>query len=333
MAWNRVDLSDNAGDKNDTQFEIDLQLESKDDNNKILDKQTVETPDEEQEIEVEEETQEASEDEQETEEVIQKEEKPRKRSGRSRAKKRIEQLASENKKLKDELNSRIDQLEQKSTATNIQSRISDLDDKLTTLKSRIAKAYQEEQFDLAADLTEQMSELKIDRKVLAATSQEKPKKEEPRETQTTQEPYVPEAQEDWVEENPWFEDPESRDEKRLARYIKKQGRKLVQDEGYELDEDELYEELTSLAQKYVAEKKLSVDGFELPKEEAPKKKVSPSTPKTRSSGVTKKGNKITVKLSPEEQRVARRFGMSDEEYAREKIAMENKSKTGYTPIQ
>lgn len=328
--WKSLDLE---GDSDDN-FELELNLNDSDGDNEKLDTQPDETGSE--EVEEEEVETEAS-DEQEKEQ----EEQPKKEvKGRSRAKRRIERLARENKTLQEEnkrlqeLQERLAKLEQTSSASKIDSTLSSLNDKIEAKQREYQEALENDEHAKASKINLEIGDLLIDRKVAAAQKQEavkEPAKEEQQKSsQQTQQ--NPEAYEDWVEENPWFAEPETRDERRLARYIKKKGKELAGDDPEYVLEDEFYEELSDLAKAYVVEKKLKVDGFELPEEKPAKKKTSPTDSGGRDSGVTKVGKRIRVTLSEDEKRVAKRMGMTYEEYAKSKIQNEKRTKTGWTSV-
>ena len=341
--WKTLELP-KKGD--DTDFEIELDLENDDNENESG--SAVETSDDEESQEQK--TQESS-DEQDDEqsEASQEEEQKeevksdrRKRTGKTRAKRRIEAQQRALKEKDDAivaLNKRLEALEQGSTTANLDSKITTLEDKARRLGSEVAAANKEGEYEKAATLQAELTDVLVDVKVLKAQKTAAPKssdKRQPKEDESSNyqnaPQELPEAFLDWQDENPWFEEPETRDERRLARYIRKQGSRLTQEEGFEPDDDDLYEELQELAAKFVADKGLDVEGFEKPKKVEKTTKRAPVSENHRDSGVKKKGKRITVKLTEDEQRIARRFGMTNEEYAKSKIAQDQKTKTGWTTV-
>ena len=330
MAWQTVDLSKPTETK-ETNFEIELDLENNNDgNNPVEHTEASETP-ESPEEKVQEETKENK------EEVKEPEVK-----GKSRAKRRIERLNREKKIVEErlsnenaELKRRLEALEQGTNTSQIETKITSLEDNARTLQSQIAAANKDGEYEKAASLQSQLTDVLVDVKVLKATKENTTAKaktgttEQANERPATQVENNPEALEDWIDENPWFQDPDGPQERRLARYIKNQGRKLIQEEGFQADDDDLYDTLNELAAKFVKEKNYDIDGFEkaVEKPETKKEKRGPSTETPRDSGVSKVGNKIKVKLTEDERRIAKRFGMSDEDYAKQKILLEDK-KTG-----
>lgn len=325
--WKTLDLEG----KNDDNFELELDLENNDDNEKLNSE-----PDQTgaEEVEEEEETEASDEQEDKTSEKEIIERKRKRRRGR------VERLASENKKLQEEnkrlqeLQERLDRLEKTSSTTKIDNTLLSLNERIAAKQREYQQALEDDEHAKAAQINLEIGELLIDRKVASAQKQESVKEPAKKEQQNNhqQSEQNPEAYEDWVEDNAWFSDPETRDERRLARYIRKKGKELASDDPEYVMEDDFYEELTELAKKYVIEKNLDVDGFEKPAKEPAKKKSSPVDSGSRDSGVVKKGNKIRVSLNEEEKRVARRMGMSYEEYAKAKIQNQNKTKTGWTTV-
>lgn len=261
-------------------------------------------------------------------------EQTKRRRRKSRTEQKISQLVEENKNLRtqlvDEFSKIRTEFQTTKTASEADDKLRNVNEKLSDIEAKLAKAYEDSNYAEIAKLNRNQSELLLDKRVLEAQKLQTTKSDTKQiqattETQTTVE--TPEAYKDWVVDKEWLDDPQTRDERKLRRYVRKAAKQL-EDDGFDYNEDDFYEELDSKIEKFVSANKLDVEGYEI---KEPKKQVqtSPVNTQRRDSGITKRNGKVVVRLTPEEREMAKNLNLSESDYAKHKAKLNG---SGYTSI-
>lgn len=167
---------------------------------------------------------------------------------------------------------------------------------------------------------------------------------EPKKIEQVQQPKVSEKAIQWIEDNPDFKTDEIFQAAALAV-----NRKLI-NSGWDPDSDEFYEEVTEQLKPRFPEK-FGVDDENSVELETDTKKSSSvktqnktqrhteqtvsgasRTPSTTSDGKSTNSKKNTITLTQEEVRLAKKWNMTPEQYAKRKLAIQNKERGEYTEI-
>lgn len=250
---------------------------------------------------------------------------------KSRAQKRINQLYRQSKEWEEkyqrditEAQKIINELkEQRDTETEsfLEEQKASLDKNIAALEDQIKRSLEEGDHEGFVKAQKELSESTFKRQVLNArkpktyskkVESSTPSQQEQPRTQQQQQNTVPEEGMKWIERNPDFK--KNRAFQSLAVGINSE---LIE-EGYDPEDPDFYQELDSRINEFRGVNKQ-------------KKGVPPvaSGQRTDSPKKKKSGNKVI--LTKEELRLAKKFGMSPERYARQKKNLE-KSSSGYINI-
>ena len=230
---------------------------------------------------------------------------------RQEAIKFAQQIAEENKKLKSTLNS--------GEAAYIETLKSSLDQQLTLAKRDYREAYDAGETDKIIDAQQRMNDaqLRLSQANNYVAQYQKPLQEDKNEVyipQLQQQPQTPAFKPDskalaWQENNDWFGSDEEMTSLALGLH-----EKLVRS-GVNPTSDEYYRRIDTTMQKRFPE----YFGDATLDEEKPAERTKPSTvvaPATRSTAPKK------VKLTKTQVALAKKFGITPEQYARETLKLE-----------
>ena len=269
------------------------------------------------------------------------EQKPRKKDNNNkkhrrgdRAQRRIQALVAEKKALEEEVRkAREESTEAKNTASSERKRAvevakTSLETKLEILEANLTKATDDGDTAQILRISRELSgtesslkELKSIKMPDPVAVQPKPKTEQKQPSREDLLATLPEAGQDWIEDNPkvWT-DPKFRT--KAMGYSQ-----ILEAEGYDPQLQEYWDEL---------EKKMSGKGGNPVNKNTPRKRDKRRTPTVGgSSRVTRSSNnKVTVKLTHDQINLAKRLGITPDEYALRVVEHEENtnSKNGYTTI-
>jgi DNA repair exonuclease SbcCD ATPase subunit len=330
MKWQEVDIE--YDDDETDELDDDQQIEDSDDDIDTGD----EKDDEEDQKAQEEET--GENEEPDTSEKTGVEDKKKERRRKSRATKRIHQLnqklREQSEKYEKDLAEIRNSLSAKDQTAEIQGEINSLQTKVQSATQKLAKAKEDNDATAEAQAQAELTQSTF------ALQLANLRKNTPAPQQNTDDNVkddvgdpgdVPEAFSDWQEDNEWFSDPDSRDERRLKRYASKIANQLAAD-GYTAADDDFYEELDIALQDFVTEKGLDVEGFEV-ETKKPTKKRSKKTPTGASDQTpfikrSKKDGKVTIRLTKGERETAERLGIDPKDYAKQKVKLNTTKNIG-----
>ena len=262
-------------------------------------------------------------------------EEPKPKKKGSRANRRIRQLASQKKKLEEELeNYRTLSNTYKESLTAEKERTSSvtkavLEKNAEDLRKRIEEAGEDGDVVKALRLNTELNKVEKNIDTLEAyvkAEDPAPKKKVEENKQVNQEAsledqiaLLPEAGQTWIEDNPKFFQDEKFKVKAIAH-----GR-ILEVEGFDPETDEYWEELSKRVTGKVSKTKMN-----------PKRKRKGVSPVNNSSRAGKSSNKRTVRLSQEQRDLVEEFGLDPKEYAKRVLELEDNGKTensGYTKIK
>jgi hypothetical protein len=244
---------------------------------------------------------------------------------KERAETRIRQLSAQKRKFEEESRAREEALlkeieslrqnqyeAQKSTVSTARSAI---ESRMAQAQTALEKAYNEADAAAISKAVQALSKETVAlERILLAEEQIPKEAPKPAPRQAVQRD-IPEALQDWVSQNEWFSEGPKQD-RRAALLAAQIGDELTK-EGFKLDDPGLYEELDRRLQDEMPRLKKK------PVVASPSRGAAP-TPSGKRPGV--------VRLSPEEVEVAKFFGMTPQEYAKQKLRQDT-GEHGYTPIE
>jgi hypothetical protein len=220
-----------------------------------------------------------------------------------------------------DLNGRISNLD-KGYRSEFSTRI---ESQVTEAKARYKEAYDSGDVDALVDAQEVLSTLVAQKERVSWAAQlhkaqqaQKAKAAEPETapiqtapTQTATPPVVaqtdPRAQ-DWFDGNPWFGEDEAMTYAALGFH-----RTLTEKDGYQGTEEAYYTEVDRRMKDAFPHK---FNGAAQPGQNRPAQSVAPATRKQKS------GRATSVRLSSSERDIAKRLGISDKQYAAQKLKLE-----------
>ena len=221
-------------------------------------------------------------------------------------------LQAENK----DLSSRIDNLD-KGYRNEFTTRI---DSQVTEAKARYKEAYDSGDVDALVEAQESLATLAAQKERVSwasqlQTAQQAQKKATPEQqgqTANASEPPVvaqtdPRAQ-DWFDNNSWFGEDEAMTYAALGFH-----RTLTEKEGYQGTEEAYYTEVDRRMKDAFPHK---YNGAEQPSDNRPAQSVAPATRKQKS------GRSTSVRLSSSERDIAKRLGISEKQYAAQKLKLD-----------
>ena len=275
----------------------------------------------------------------------------------SRAEKRIRELHAKTKEQNTELENMRAELEELRKTSSVNTKQSKeqlketLENQVANLSARMKKAIEEgdagETVKVQDELITAKSKLLNLSEELSSYSVYEPKKEDPKSVKDSKVEISQKAL-DWVEDHPQFKTDPIFNGAAIAV-----NNKLVA-EGWDASTDEFYEEINARLAKRFPEifGVNDEDGVEsnkdssknvAKKEKTEKEQQKPRhtdqvvsgasrTPSTTSDGKPITNSKTKVTLSQEDIRLARRWNMTPEQFARRKLSLQNKERGDYTPI-
>ncbi len=254
----------------------------------------------------------------------------------SRSAKRIQELLQEKKQLKAEL---LEAKRQKfeTEKSSIVAEKEKLETLIKSKKLELKKVFDENDKDKELDIQEDIIKARVKLEAIEAYSRKQPEKyiEEP---EVKEKPELPEHAEVWISSNKeWF----NKDTSKTKAAIAVNNALLV--EGFDPNSEKFYKEVDKRLKdwypklfKKEEDESSQVDNDE--QDDVEYKKSSQKRTETSSkvrqivSGGSRSPNKKFVKLSRDEQEMARRMGLTNKEYAEEKVKFESPNESGYTEI-
>ena len=214
-----------------------------------------------------------------------------------------------------DLSSRITNLD-KGYRSEFSTRI---DSQLTEAKAKYKEAYDSGDVDALVEAQESLSTLAAQKERVSWAAQlqkaQQAQKEQTQESETapaqTAPPVVaqndPRAQ-DWFDNNSWFGEDEAMTYAALGFH-----RTLTEKEGYQGTEEAYYTEVDRRMKDAFPHK---YNGAEQPSDNRPAQSVAPATRKQKS------GRSTSVRLSSSERDIAKRLGISEKQYAAQKLKLD-----------
>lgn len=267
----------------------------------------------------------------------------------SRAEKRIKELHTSNKEKDARLAQMAEELENlkknqsESTKITKEDLRGTLEASIENLNGRLIKAMEEG--DTATTVAVQNELLKTSNKLHDLNKElDSYKPYEPKKLQQEQQHKVSEKAVEWIEAHPAFRTDEVFQAAALAV-----NQKLIMD-GWDADSDEFYEEVTARLEKRFPDVfgiedsngVKSKDKEESSDEDKTKNKSqrhteqtvsgASRTPSTTSDGKPSNSKKSTITLTQEDIRLAKRWNMTPEQFAKRKLALQNKERGTYIEI-
>ena len=194
----------------------------------------------------------------------------------------------------------------------------------STLNEQLKRAIELGDADAQVELSRKMSEhaletqrLEYARERLQTEQPEEPQAAQPQQTQQAQ--PSPKAEE-WSAKNEWFGTDEPMT--LTAFSIHKQ---LVQEENFNPESDEYYSEIDKRMRENFPHKFASEQAVEQEIDETPQPRTSNVAPTGRATSGPRKNGKKSVKLTPSQVAIAKKLGVSLEDYAKQVALLETRS--------
>lgn len=259
------------------------------------------------------------------------EEQKKGKARKSRAQTRIRKLAQERNELQERLEREqraryaAEERLRESTVRQTQSSSKMLEARIRDIKEDQAQALQMGDYKRHAELTQELTDANLQKRVMDYESSNVPRHRRPPPRPLPRRgPEIPEATQDWAENNPWFVQPKSQDDA-----IKRQAALVISNEmiakGMNPDDDDFYSEL---------DKRLASKFSSSPSEnqESPKQDQRPVVGGTGRQGVSRRSNTRTRRLTPQDREIIESLGITPQEYIRQLDAQEQ-SGGGWTEIE
>lgn len=321
MSWNKIDLNSSFRRTEDEQEHLKFNLEDEEGNNLIKD-------DEDVTLNQEEEGDDVVEQEKETTKETSKEEEDKKPQNKSRAQERIRELVSKNKEIEAKYQSELQELRERLTATNKDSLATQKDfieARISETKKALSKAQEEGKFDEATEYMSQLTDLQT-KKIVVDSTVVKEDKAEPK--QAAKDFDDTELQIWAVKNRDWWQKDAVKTQLAisLSKKIDKEGMLTP-------DSPEYFEELSERINEFWGEETMEKDLQSSGKDEAKGTKRPPQTTSGASRTPSVKSKKPVISLTKEEQAMARKLGLTNLDWAKQKYKqMKNTDENGYQVI-
>jgi len=292
----------------------------------------------------EEETEEVIEDQTEDEDEVQEEEtevvEDKKEKRKSRAQERIRQLVQEKKDLEAKLRQEQEEKDKISKETSVTKKESlssqerMIDSSIENTRRELRRAIEDGDVELQLELNDKLQDLKVDKRIVSAQASKFKDVDEDKKENTQKQPQqiqIPEEMQYWLEENTWAINPTSREERKKIALVREISNELIK-EGYAETEADFYEELDDQLKKRFG--KSGKDGVESKEDKDSSSRTENAQQDSKKSATvsgsskTPASRKGKVVLTPEERRMAKRLGVPEDRYARQKQLRETKMSTG-----
>jgi hypothetical protein len=276
-----------------------------------------------------------------SEQKEQKEQKEEKKEFESKAQKRIRELIKKSKEEKAQWQAELEQLRNQFNSLNKESlstQKESLEARITDTKKALARAHEEGKFDDVAEITTTLSDLQT-RKLVVESATDRQETEQKKPAAKQQEEEFDDTQAlAWMARNKkWFkkDDLKTSLAVNVSKKIDKEGIFSPDDPAYW---DEVDERLNALLGEDDTDEDENLQSSS--KKEANKDGKKPPQTTTSSNGGTSRssstksnGGKVEIKLSKEEREWAKKLGMSDLDWAKQKYRMEkSKDENGYQTV-
>lgn len=212
----------------------------------------------------------------------------------------------------------------------VENSIKTLKDQKDLLKKQLVQAQTEDDHATAIDIQEKLNEVSVN---LMAFESWKPEEltEEPIEIKEDSFESAPQTVKNWAAKNPWFRNPTTPEEKLKQGEAIKYSEELA-NAGYSLESEEFFKKIDNhLKSKGLAsESENKVESKNKDSSKRRKKKKISQTVQSASRTPTSKKNssKRKVVLNAEQKRIAEVMGITELEYAKSLLEVENAEKTG-----
>lgn len=194
----------------------------------------------------------------------------------------------------------------------------------STLNEQLKRAIELGDADAQVELSRKMSEHALETQRLEY-ARERLQTEQPEEAQAAQPQQTQQAQpspkaEEWSAKNEWFGTDEPMT--LTAFSIHKQ---LVQEENFNPESDEYYSEIDKRMRENFPHKFANEQAVEQEIDETPQPRTSNVAPTGRAASAPRKNGKKSVKLTPSQVAIAKKLGVSLEDYAKQVALLETRS--------
>lgn len=141
----------------------------------------------------------------------------------------------------DKLRERLEQLETRYHEDNTKQQNDEINSRLSQLKARKAELYDEGDYNAAADIDDEIIELRLKQREAGQQAQrrETGQPAQPQARPEPAQPNIPEAQVKWLEQNDWYFNPVKAQQAQVAN----QAYLSLVDEGYDPNDPSTYKEL------------------------------------------------------------------------------------------
>lgn len=256
----------------------------------------------------------------------------------SRAEKRIKQLLEEKKRVaseNEELRRRLldaQEVSHQSKKKEVEVRKETVTGQIVTVRQQLEQAIKNADVEAQVDLQDKLAELKVQKMALEALDLKTEKSDispKPSQAQPQANPReavinaLPDAGKEWVSKNKWFMVNETLTKEALG--IAQE----VESEGYSPEEPEYYEQVEiKLAEMYPSRfgKKPAKPSEETVTKEEPKKPATKQTVSSTTKAPVTNQKPGTIRLSQQDVALANKWGISLQEYARQKKLSEDAEK-------
>lgn len=199
---------------------------------------------------------------------------------------------------------------QESEINLVNNAIGSLESTNESLREKLAEAYQEQDFSLVADIQTAMAtnlanltKLREGKQAMEAAPRPQAPPADPVEALASQ---LSSRSGDWIRKHPEF----ARDQRLFQKMLG--AHNMVTAEGVQADTDEYFGQI---------EKMLGIGSTDAPPPQHQSRSAPPAAPVSRASNGIGASNPNRVTLTADEREIARMMGMSDKEYAIQKLAI------------
>jgi hypothetical protein len=323
MSWNKIDLNSSFRRTEDEQEHLKFNLEDDEGNSLIKETENVtvnQEDDEADDVVVENKKETAKED--------AKEEEDKKPQNKSRAQERIRELVTKNKEIEAKYQNELQELRTKLSSVNKDSLATQKDfieARIVETKKALSKSQEEGKFDEATEYMSQLTDLQTKKIVVESTvvKEDKPEPAAKAKEFDDTELHI------WAVKNrEWWQKDAVKTQLAisLSKKIDKEGLLTP-------DSPEYFEELSERINEFWGEEDMKEDLQSSGKDEAKGTKKPPQTTSGASRTPSVKSKKPVISLTKEEQAMARKLGLTNLDWAKQKYKqMKNTDENGYQVI-
>lgn len=253
-----------------------------------------------------------------------KREEKKREQGPSRAQKRITKLAKQRKELEEQLaeerrkNKELESRYAQTRASSAKSQRALVSNRLRDLEYHLIQAAENNDWNKHAQITSEIADTNLRLRVLDYEANNVPpsRREEPK--QQPQPQGIPEAAQDWLEDNPWMNDPAFREKRMVTERVADE---LIR-RGMDPNDDSFYFELDTaleFIEQKMTEQRNSQEEVQEEEEREERHEAPRAQPAVSGRGrqAPRRPSSKVVRLTAEEKQMADDLGIPYDKYARE----------------